>query len=147
MRPNVTSMYNKTFAKVESAKSVGATTTDNMDFGQSISELFLKALVLRLICSAETLLLHTRVLWKLRTTLVRPQLEYAASICNPNSKLQINLIEKVKRTSAHQTCRRLSDTSSAGKYLMNLSGHLLMPLEIGPPRFSSIRYIVELCQL
>ena len=37
-------------------------------------------------------------------TLVRPKLEYAAPIWSPCSKLQINQIEKVRRTLARWVC-------------------------------------------
>ena len=53
-------------------------------------------------------------------TLVRPKLEYAAPIWSPYSKLQINQVEKVQRTVAHWTCRRLRNTSSVGEMLDEL---------------------------
>ena len=53
-------------------------------------------------------------------TLVRPKLEYAAPIWSPHSKLQINQIEKVQRTTARWTCRRWRNTSSVGEMLDEL---------------------------
>ena len=41
-------------------------------------------------------------------TLVRPQLEYAASIWNPYHKLQIQEVKKVQRTAARWTCRGIN---------------------------------------
>ena len=48
-------------------------------------------------------------------TLDWPELEYAAPIWSPYSKLQINQIEKVQRTAARWTCRRWRNTSSVGE--------------------------------
>ena len=81
---------------VQSAKYLGITITDNMDWGQHVSEISSNA--------TKTLGFHRRnlafaprstkkVAYK---TLVRPQLEYAAPIWSPHSKLQINQIEKVQ---------------------------------------------------
>ena len=53
-------------------------------------------------------------------TLVRPKLEYAAPIWSPESKLQINQVEKVQRTAARWTCRRWRNTNSVGEMLDEL---------------------------
>ena len=49
-----------------------------------------------------------------------PELEYAAPIWSPHSKLQINQIEKIQRTEARWTCRRWRNTSSVGEMLDEL---------------------------
>ena len=103
------------FENVQSAKHLGITITDNMDWGQHVSEISSKA--------SKTLGFPRRnlafaprstkeVAYK---TLVRPKLEYAAPIWSPHSKLQINQIEKVQRTAVRWTCRRWRNTSSAGE--------------------------------
>ena len=81
------SLHNQTSEKVQSAKYHGITITDNMDWGQHVSEISSKA---------------TKTLGYLRKnldfvprgtkevaykTLVRPKLEYAASIWSSHSKL------------------------------------------------------------
>ena len=53
-------------------------------------------------------------------TSVRPQLEYAVPIWNPNHKLQIQPVEKVQRTAARWACRRWRNTSSVGDMLDEL---------------------------
>ena len=53
-------------------------------------------------------------------TLVRPKLEYAAPIWSPYSKLHINQVEKVQRTAARWTCRRLRNASSVDEMLDDL---------------------------
>ena len=100
------SLHNQTLENVQSAKYLGISITDNMDWGQHVSEISSKA--------TKTLgILHRNLAFAPRRpkevackTLVRPKLEYAAPIWSPPSKLQINQIEKVQRTSARWTCKR-----------------------------------------
>ena len=142
------SLHNQTLENVHSAKYLNITITisENMDWGQHISEISPKA--------AKTLgfLRRNLVLAPKSTkevaykTLVQPKLEYASPIWSPYSKLQIYQAEKVQRIAAPWTCRRWRNTSSVGEIcLTNLSGHLLRPVGIGPPCFSFIKYILVLC--
>ena len=109
-----------TLENVQSAKYLGITITDNMDWGQHVSEISSKA--------TKTLgFLRRNLAFAPRSTkevayktLVRPKLEYAAPIWSPHSKLQINQIEKVQRTAARWTCRRWRNTSSVGEMLDEL---------------------------
>ena len=108
------SLHNKTLENVQSAKYLAITITDNIDWGQHVSEIASKA--------TKTLgFLRRNLAFAPRSTkevayktLVRPKLEYAAPIWSPHSKLQINQIEKVQRTAARWTCRRWRNTSSVG---------------------------------
>ena len=97
------SLHNQTLENVQSAKYLGLSISDNMDWGQHISEISSKA--------TKTLGFF-RKNWAFATkstkevaykTLVRPKLEYAAPIWSPYSKLQINQLEKVQRTAARWT--------------------------------------------
>ena len=114
------SLHNQTLKNVQSAKYLGITITDNMDWGQHVSEISSKA--------TKTLgFLRRNLAFAPRSTkevayktLVRPKLEYAAPIWSPHSKLQINQIEKVQRTAACWTCRRWRNTSSVGEMLDGL---------------------------
>ena len=118
------SLHNQTFENVQSAKYLGITITDNMDWGQHVSEISSKA--------SKTLgFLHRNLAFAPKSTkevaykaLVRPKLEYAAPIWSPHSKLQINQIGKVQRTAARWTCRRWRNpgriTSSVGEMLDEL---------------------------
>ena len=114
------SLHKQTFENVQSAKYLGITISGNMDWGQHFSE----------ISSKETKTLGflrrnltfapkctKKVAYK---TLVRPKLEYAATIWSPNSKLQINQVEKVQRTTARWICRRMRNTNSVGEMLDEL---------------------------
>ena len=53
-------------------------------------------------------------------TLVRSKLEYTAPIWSPNSKLQINQVEKVQRTAARWTCMGWRNTSGVDEMLDEL---------------------------
>ena len=105
---------------LQSAKYLGITISDNMDWGQHISEISSKAtkslgfLRMNLAFAPRS---TKEVAYK---TLVRPKLEYAAPIWSPYSKLQINQVEKVQRTAARWTCRRWRNTSSVGEMLDEL---------------------------
>ena len=77
----------------------GITITENIDWCQNISDISSKAGVLRR--------LHTRVRVAY-ITLVRPKLEYEAPIWSPYCKTQIHQVEKVQRTVACWTCRRVA---------------------------------------
>ena len=114
------SLHNQTLENVQSAKYLGITITDNMDWGQHVSEISSKA--------TKTLgFLRRNLAFAPRSTkevayktLVWPKLEYAAPIWSPYLKLQINQIEKVQRTAARWTCRRWRNTSSVGEMLDEL---------------------------
>ena len=114
------SLHNQTLEYVQSAKYLGITITDNMYWGQHVSEISSKA--------TKTLgFLRRNLAFAPRSskevaykTLVQPKLEYAAPIWSPHSKLQINQIEKVQRTAACWTCRRWRNSSSVGEMLDEL---------------------------
>ena len=113
-------LHQQKLEQVQSAKYLGLTITDNLDWGQHVSEISCKAtktmgFLRRNLALAPK---HTKeVAYK---TLVRPQLEYAAPIWNPYHKLQIQEVEKVQRTAARWTCRRWRNTSSVGDMLDEL---------------------------
>ena len=85
---------------------LGITISDDLDWGQHISEISSKAtktlgFLRRNLAFAPR---HTKeVAYK---TLVRPKLEYAATIWHPYHETQIGQVEKVQRTAARWTCRR-----------------------------------------
>ena len=108
------------FEQVQSAKYLGLTITDDLDWGQHISEISSKATKTmgfpqRNLAFAPR---HTKeVAYK---TLVCPKLEYAAPIWHPYHESQIGQVEKVQRTAARWTCRRWRNTSSVGDVLDEL---------------------------
>ena len=90
-------LHQQTLEQVQSAKYLGLTITDDLDWGQHISEITCKAtktlgFLRRNLALAPR---HTKeVAYK---TLVRPQLEYAAPIWHPYHETQIEKVEKVPR--------------------------------------------------
>ena len=113
-------LHQQKLEQVQSAKYLGITITDNLDWGQHVSEISCKAtktmgFLRRYLALAPR---HPKeVAYK---TLVRPQFEYAALIWNPYHKFQIQEVEKVQRTAARWTCRRWRNISSVGNMLDEL---------------------------
>ena len=109
-----------TLENVQSAKYLGITITENMDWGQHISDISSKV--------TKTLgFLRRNLAFAPRSTeevayktLVRPKLEYAAPIWSPDCETQIQQVEKAQRTAARWTCRRWRNTSSVGEMLDEL---------------------------
>ena len=106
--------------QVQSAKFLGITTTDNLDWGQHVSEISCKA------TKTMGFLRHNLALAPRHTkeaayeTLVRPQLEYAAPVWHPYHETQTSQVEKVQRTAARWTCMRWRNSSSVGDMLDEL---------------------------
>ena len=113
-------LHQQILEQVQSAKYLGLTITDNLDWGQHISEIACKAtktlgFLRRNLALAPR---HTKeVAYK---TLVRPQLEYAAPIWHPYNETQTAKVEKVQKTAARWTCRRWRNSSSVGDMLDEL---------------------------
>ena len=93
-------LHQQRLEQVQSAKYLGITISDDLDWGQHISEISSKAtktlgFLRRNLAFAPR---HTKeVAYK---TLVRPKLEYAAPIWHPYHETQIGQVEKVQRTAA-----------------------------------------------
>ena len=113
------SLHNQTLnlENVQSAKYLGITISDNMDWGQHISEISSKATKTLGFLRRNLAFAPKSTKEVAYKTLVRPKLEYVAPIWSPCSKLQINQVEKVQRTAACRSCRRWRNTSSGGEML------------------------------
>ena len=105
------SLHQQTLEQVRSAKYLGLTITDDLEWGQHISEISCKAtktlgFLRRNLALAPR---HTKeVAYK---TLVCPQLEYAAPIWHPYNETETKKVEKVQKTAAKWTCRRWHNSS------------------------------------
>ena len=96
-------LQQQTLENVQSAIYLGITITENMDWGQHISDISSKA--------TKTLgFLRRNLAFAPRSTkevaykpLVRPKLENAAPIWSPYCKTQIQQVKKVQRTAARWT--------------------------------------------
>ena len=100
------SLLQQTLEHVESAKYLGITTTDNLEWGQHVSGISCKAtkslgFLRRNLALAPQ---HTKEV--AYQTLARPQLEYAAPIWHPYNETETKKVEKVQKTAARWVCRR-----------------------------------------
>ena len=101
----------QTLENVLSVKYLGITITENMHWGQHISDIASKA--------TKTLgFLRRNLAFASRSTkevayksLLRNKLEYAAPIWSTYGKTQIQQMEEIQRTAARWTCRRWRNTS------------------------------------
>ena len=101
------SIHQQTLEQVRSAKYLGLTITNDLEWGQHVSEISRKA-TKTLVFPRWNMTLaprHTKeVAYKI---LVRPQLEYAAPIWHPYNETETKKkVEKVQKTAARWTCRR-----------------------------------------
>ena len=92
-------LHQQRLEQVQSAKYLGITISDDLDWGQHISEISSKA---------------TKTLGFLRRKLA------FAPRQTPYHETQIGQVEKVQRTAARWTCRRWRNTSSVGDMLDDL---------------------------
>ena len=93
-------LHNPALENVHSANYLGITISDDMYWGQHISEISSKTTKTLRCLGRNLAFAHKSTLEVANKTLVRPKLEYAAPNCSPYSKLKINQVEKVQRTSA-----------------------------------------------
>ena len=114
------SLHNQTLENVQSAKYLGITISDNMDWDQHISEISSKATKTLGFLRGSLAFAPKSTKEFAYKTLVLPKLEHAALIWSPYSKLQIYQVEKVQRTAALSTCKRWRNTSSVGEMLDEL---------------------------
>ena len=139
------SLHNQTLENVQSAKYLGITITDNMDWGQHVSEISSKA--------TKTLgFLRRNLAFAPRSTkevayktLVRPKL----SMQHPFGALIRNFrTVRLRKFRGQQPAGPAGDGETrvvSALCLMSLNGHLLRPGGTSPPCFSFTRFIVELC--
>ena len=111
---------NQTLENVQSVKYLGITISDNMNWGQHISEISSKATKTLGFLRRNLAFAPKSTKEVAYKTLVRRKLEYAAPIWSSYSKLLINQVEKVQRTAARWTCRRWRNTNSVGEMLDEL---------------------------
>ena len=114
-------LHQQTLDNVQSAKYLGITITENMDWGQHISDISSKA--------TKTLgFLRRNMAFAPRSTkedayktLVRPTLECAAPFWSPYCKTQIQQKENTCTSlAARWTCRKWRNTSVVGEMLDEL---------------------------
>ena len=114
-------LHQQRLEQVQSAKYLGLTITDDLDWGQHISEISAKATKTMGFLRRNLAFAPKEVAYK---TLVRPKLEYAAPIWHPYHETRIGQVEKVQKTAAGWTCRRWRNTSSAGTVSLDKDKYL-----------------------
>ena len=112
------SLHQQTSEQVQSAKYLGITITDNLEWGQHVAEISSKATLGFLRRSLALAPRHTKEV--AYQTLVRPRLEYAAPIWHPYNETETKNVEKVQKTAARCVCRRWHNTSSVDNMLDEL---------------------------
>ena len=120
------SLHQQKLAQVQSAKYVVITFTDDLDWGQHISEITSNATRTLEFLQRNLAFAPRQTKEVAYKTLVRPKLEYASPIWHPHLETQIQQVEKVQRTAARWTCRRWHNTSSVGDMLDEL-GRVFVP--------------------
>ena len=108
------------YDKVRSAKYLGLTITDDLEWGQHISEISCKATKTLGFLRRNLALAPRNTKEVAYKTLVRPQLEYAAPIWHPYNETEKTKVEKVQKTAARWTCRRWHNKSSVDDMLDEL---------------------------
>ena len=83
------SLHNQTLENVQSAKYLGITITDNMDWGQHISDISSKATKTLCFLRRNLAIAPRRTKEVAYKTLVRPKLEYAAPIWSPSQNFRL----------------------------------------------------------
>ena len=103
----------QTLGNVQSAKYLGITITENMDWGQHISDILSKATKTLGFLRRDLAFVHRSTKEVAYITLVSRKLEYATSIWSPYCKTQIQQVGKVLWEAARWTRRRWRNTSSS----------------------------------
>ena len=121
-------LHQQKLEQVHSAKYLDITITDNLDWGQHISEIACKATKTMGFLRCNLALAGTCRNTKEFTykTLVRPQLECAAPVWHPYHETQTAKMEKVQRTAAGSTCRRWRNSRNVGDMLDELERPTLL---------------------
>ena len=108
--------------QVRSAKYLGLTITDDLDWGRHVSEISCRAAGAMGFLRRGLALAPGRAKEVACRALVRPWLGCAAPVWGPCRGLRVRAVERVQRTAARWTCRRWRNTSSVGDMLDELEG-------------------------
>ena len=106
------SLHQRTLEQAQSAKYLGINITDNVEWGQHVSEISSKVTKILGFLRRNLALAPRHTKEVAYQTLVRPQLEYTAPIWHPYNETESKKVEKVQMTAARRVCRRWHNTSS-----------------------------------
>ena len=113
-------LHNQVLENVSSAKYLGITVTDDLDWGQHINNVTSKATKTLGFLRRNLTLAPKETKVAAYKALVRPQLDYAAPIWNPHHQTEINRIQNAQRTVARWACRRWLNQSHVVEMLDEL---------------------------
>ena len=114
------SLHQQTLEQVQSAKYLGITITDDLEWGQHVAEFSSKATKTLGFLRRNLALAPRHTKEVAYQTLVRPQLEYAAPIWHPYNETETQKVEKVQKTAARWVCRRWHNARSVDDMLDEL---------------------------
>ena len=140
-------LHQQTLENVQSAKYLGITITENMDWGQHISDISSKATKTLGFLRRNLAFAPSSTKEVAYKTLVHPKLEYAEPIWSPYCKTQIQQVERYRGRQLAGPAGGGSTQEVLAKCSMSCNGQLLRPWGISPLCFSSTRFIVGLCLL
>ena len=113
-------LHNQVLENVSSAKYLGVQIIDDLNWGQHINEITSKATKTLSFLRRNMAFAPRETKAAAYKTLIRPKLEYAATVWMPHHQKEIDRIENVQRTAARWTCRRWRNQSHVGEMLDEL---------------------------
>ena len=113
-------LHNQVLENVPSAKYLGVTITDDLEWGQHINNITSKATKTLGFLRRNLAFAPKDIKAAAYKAVVRPQLEYAAPVWTPHHQTEIGRIEKVQRTAARWACRRWRNQSHVSDMLEEL---------------------------
>ena len=113
-------LHNHTLEHVKSAKYLGVTINDTLDWGEHISNISQKANRTLNFIRRNLHVASTRVKETVYKALVRPTIEYASTVWDPYEQVDIDRIEKIQRRAARFVKNRYHNRSSVTDMLSDL---------------------------
>jgi len=113
-------LHDQTLRTADSAKYLGVTVSSNLSWNDHISNITKKANNTLAFLRRNLQLKSRNIKTQAYSGLVRPILEYAASVWDPYTKSNINKIEMIQRRAARYVCNDYRRTSSVTEMLQQL---------------------------
>jgi hypothetical protein len=113
-------LHGHTLEIVDAAKYLGVTITSDLSWNRHIQNTCKKASNTLNFLKRNVRISCPRLKELAYKTLVRPHLEYAATVWDPHTKTNIHKVEMIQRRAARYTMNRHRNTSSVGQMLQHL---------------------------
>ena len=105
-------LYGQRIEAIDSAKYLGVTLTPDLRWNNHVHSVRNKSSATMWLLQRNMRISSTQIKTRAYNTYVRPQLEYAATIWDAHTKLNINKLEQVQRIATRWTLGRYRNTSS-----------------------------------